>query len=160
MLTHPSRQKLYRMGILHDGTSSNQACEVAHEPPLFIIRPRKRRAPKRQRSGWVSLPLHLSFSNLSEDSQIKKFISNDTTSNSTIQHRRTFLPLHISLDTLQSLPAATPALGESNILSATTSPIQTLYQDWELINSSSQPSTPLTDGSSEPETWILLSDDL
>jgi hypothetical protein len=159
MLTHPSRQELYRLGILHDGASSNHNLEVSQQSPLFTIRTRKRRAPKRQRSIWVSLPLHLSLSSLSDDYQIKKLISTNTTTINTIQHRRPVPQIHIPVDPPQSLPAATPALGESHTSSAIISSIQSSYQDWEIINPSSQPPTPSTDGLSEPETWILLSDD-
>jgi hypothetical protein len=147
------------MGILHDDTSSNLIHEVPHKSPLYNIRPHKRRAPKRQRSTWVSLPLHLSLSNLSDDNRIKEFISVDTTTLNTIQHRRPVPKLHISLDPPQSLPVATLAFGESHTIVAITSPIQQIYQDWELIDTSPQASTPLTEVSLEPETWILLSDD-
>ena len=160
MLTHPYQQELCPMEILqNDVSSSNHTWEVPYQSPLYTIRTRKRHAPRRQHSRWVSLPLHLSFSSLSEDSLIKKLISIETTTTTnTIQHCRKASRIHMHIDLPQSLPAAATALGNPITIPANTSPAQS-YQDWHLINKSSQPSTPSFEEISEPETWILLSDD-
>jgi len=160
MLTHPYQQELCPMEMLqNDVSSSNHTCEVLHEFPLYTIRTRKRHAPRRQHPTWVSLPLHLSFSSLSEDSQIKKLISIETTTTTnTIQHRREAPRIHMHIDLPQSLPAATTALSHLRTLSANTSPAHS-YQDWHFIDTPSQPSTPLPEEISKPETWMFLSDD-
>ncbi|KAF4637896.1 hypothetical protein G7Y89_g169 [Cudoniella acicularis] len=172
MLTHP-RQELYRMGILYDVEDvAQQSNAIASEvpfqqaSPLFIPRQRKPR-PSRRRSTWRSLPLYLSLSNLKDDADIARFLS-PTAPPTSIQHRKHKVPLPqpLSLDIPQSLPpVAAPALTESptNIFPNTpisTSPT-TYFNDWEFINNISTPTHPpeTITPSSEPETWIFLSDD-
>jgi len=91
--------------ITHDSESNNIMCDIpiAPRPSSLIIRQRE---PKRSRRREVkcSLPLHLSFSRLGDDSDIARFISR-----STIHHR----PLAIDTskydmdsNTPQSLPTS------------------------------------------------------
>jgi hypothetical protein len=177
MLTH-ARQELYRMGILYDNKDEDNTvtCEVPFEqaPPVFILRHRKAKRSRR-RSTWRSLPLYLSFSSLGDDADIARLLSpsiTDTPTPMTIQHRE--LPsTPISTDIPQSLPP-TPALesatihGSSHLLPNT--PIEvsqphslslnTTVDGWEFINTPHAHQDPHTSTPiSEPETWILLSDD-
>jgi hypothetical protein len=176
MLTHPC-QELKAMGILHDSKDQENkvACEVPLEQasPMFILRHRK---PKpRRRSTWRSLPLYLSFSSLGDDADIARLLSpsiSNPQTPMTIQHHE-LPPTPNTTDIPQSLPP-TPALESASVIGSEhlipNTPIEISQThslplnttgDWEFINtpqhhSDPQTSTPL----SEPETWILLGDDL
>ena len=89
------------MGILYDGT--RQDCEshakenavlcdipLGHEAPMFFMRPSRR---SRRRSNSYSLPLHLSFSDLSKDVAIARLLASIQHVTPPIQHRDPFHPL-------------------------------------------------------------------
>ena len=159
------------MGILYDNKDEDNkaACAVPLEqaPPTFILRHRK---PKRsrQRSTWRSLPLYLSFSSLGDDADIARLLSpsiSNTPTPMTIQHRE--LPsTPISTDIPQSLPP-TPALESATVHNTPIEisqphslPLNTTVDGWEFINTPHAHQDPHTSTPiSEPETWILLSDD-
>jgi hypothetical protein len=165
-------------GITPDPSSNTISCEVPVEQntsPMFVFRYGKPRRPLTWRS---SLPLYLSFSSLSDDIDITRFLSPSTTPNEppTIQHRD--IPSREkpqTTDIPQSLPLTSSALlaahGEvPSILNSdnTANPIPisspstpSLDQlgDWTFINTTPHRTTQIATPSSEPETWIILSDD-
>jgi len=164
--------ELFRTGILYgeqpgccslpreDGIFSD--LPLRQEAPMFVIKPARR---SRQRSTWRSLPLYLSFSNLSEDSDIAHLISPNRRITPTIQHR-TPIPSTaasiIDFDTPQSLPPATalsqsPGSGNPNLLHDINTPtFAPAGEDWTFITHTHtrHDTTPF----SEPETWILHDD--
>jgi len=155
-----SRQELYRMGILYkdEDTVHRESNSVAldvpvqQSAPLFVIRPSRPR--KRSHcSTWRNLPLYLSLSDLSTDADIARFLSPPISYTSTIQHRNI-----LTTDIPQSLPPNS-ASGSSHLLdNISLSHLDFNSGDWTFI--STPPHTPLVSSpSSEPETWILLSDD-
>jgi len=159
MLTHPC-QDLYRMGILYHDDESVQAqdesnsveCEIPVEQiaPAFVLRPSRRSRNLRQRQ----LQLFLSCTDLGADSEIARLLS---PSRQTIQHRHN-ISTPISIDIPQSLPphsALESAHGISNSHFLDPAIFDSALGDWTFIQPNSRPDTPL----SEPETWILLSDD-
>jgi hypothetical protein len=173
MLTHP-RQELFRLGILYnndediaqDSKSNTVACDIPVEQsvPMFVIRHGKP-CRSRRRSTWRSLPLYLSLSTLTEDADIARLLSPSTPHTPTIQHRDTSIPTPTTTDIPLSLPAP-PALESTHksehLLDNT---VQSPHSfdlnsgDWTFITTPH--TTPLvsTPSASEPETWILLSDD-
>jgi len=175
MLTHP-RQELYRLGILYDhekdiaqdsldeSSTNTASCNVLSTIcPLFVIRPgRPKRSPRhfRSSSAWRSLPLYLSFSGLSEDAEIARLLSPEPSippsiPSSTIQHRPSF-PINKFPTPVppQSLPPQ-QALELPSLLFIDNNSEWTFITTPTTNTQTSQPSTPL----SEPEAWILLSDD-
>jgi len=167
MLTH-LRQVLYGMGILydheenttHDSEPNNIVCDIRVEqpPPMFVIRNSKPRRSRR-RSSFRSLPLYLSFSSLSEDTEIAQFISS-----STIQHRPISIPIPQTISTspdikiplsLPSTPALQPPV--SNSISLPTSPNHEV-NDWILIPQHTCTTLITTTPSTNPEPWILIDD--
>lgn len=174
--------ELYRMGILYDNEGiahdSEQNTIVSGVPveqsaPLFSIRYGKPRRSRR-RSTWRSLPLYLSFSDLSNDADIARFLSPSIPHTTTIQHHDLTIPTPITndIDTCipQSLPPtpAFPGSGSSfhlnlldnpNTLISRSQPIRNHQHagDWTFISAphnTPETATPL----SEPETWILIDD--
>ncbi|RDL40447.1 uncharacterized protein BP5553_00426 [Venustampulla echinocandica] len=180
----PSDDELYRLGILYDNVEDTTqdksvVCEVPLEQPspLFTLRYRKssrNSRRNRRRSQRSSLPLYLSLSNLKDDADIVRLLSPSTSTTATkppIQHRAVpATPPPISLDIPQSLPvAAVPALEESihssvpHFLDNTSilpTPHENHVSDWEFIMINNDATLQTTTPSSEPETWILLGDDL
>jgi len=172
------------MGILYggedlafDSESNTIVCEVPVETsaPMFSIRQGK---PRRSRRGshWRSLPLYLSFSDLSNDADIARLLSPSFPHTPTIQHRSLTIQTHVNtdIDIPQSLPP-TPALSGSllshlvdntlisNLHSTNshtfhrTNTILPNTGDWTFITTPHNTPgtvTPL----SEPETWILIDD--
>jgi hypothetical protein len=166
------RQELFRLGILYfddegqqDANATSCDVPVRQEAPMFVMRPSRR--SRRQRSTWRSLPLYLSFSELSDDCDIARLLSPANPHNTpTIQHRNHIPSTQasiIDIDTPLSLPPTTPALSSIELNRSTllsdvpASP--TLVQegeDWTFVTTehTRHDSTP----SSEPETWILCDD--
>ena len=166
MLTHPV-QELYRRGILYDDSKTAEPSAM-EPPPLYILRQVKPRRSRR-RPTWQSIPLYLSLSNLRDDNDIARLLSPQSTTN--IQHR----PSHVLVkETPLSLPTSSAsALSSSSSLSAhgssdlnfletTSLPSHSLEpEDWTFITTQQNTtSDSLSSPASEPETWILLSDDL
>lgn len=169
MYSYASPQELYRMGILYDSEDKDNCTaskipSIEQAPPTsFVWRHRKPRRSRRLRA----LPLHLSLSTISTDAAIARLLSASpaTTPTPTIQHREV-----LPGTTPQSLPSRSPSPSpalESPLLDTQHTHTHSLHHqtataldDWELITttppqSHDEVSTP----SSEPETWILLSDD-
>ncbi|PMD58206.1 uncharacterized protein K444DRAFT_439546 [Hyaloscypha bicolor E] len=93
--------ELRRMGILYvgediavDSESNTIVCGVPVESsgPMFSIRQGKPR--RSRRSTWRSLPLYLSFSDLSNDADIARLLSFSTPPTPTIQHRPLTIQTH------------------------------------------------------------------
>lgn len=163
-------QELRRMGILYgqdnDVLSDSESTIKPELPPQFFVRPPR---PKRQSPAsriQFQLPEYLAASLLSDNPSIAPWLLAQTAGPShpsypsriTIQHRPTYV-----FPTPQSLP---PTLANSVIpdISRMASPLLfPLDRDdqdladatWDFITSSTRSSAP----PSEPETWILLSDD-
>jgi hypothetical protein len=172
-LTHP-RQELYRMGILydeesiaHDSESNTIVCDVpvGQSIPMFSVRLGKPRRSRR-RSTWRSLPLYLSFSDLSNDADIARLLSPSVLHTPTIQHRDLTIQTH-NMDNDTSIPQSlppTPAFSgfihSLHLVDNTPISNSILHQhpgDWTFItapHNTPGTSTPL----SEPETWILIDD--
>jgi len=170
------RQELYHLGILYenedtaqDSESNTNVCDVPIERsvPLFSIRYGKPRR-SRQRSTRRSLPLYLSFSDLSNDADIARFLSPSIPHTSSIQSRNLAILPHITtdIDTCipQSLPP-TPAFTGSGLQFIDNSFVSLSHSivhnqrtgDWTFItapHNTPETVTPL----SEPETWILIDD--
>jgi hypothetical protein len=171
------RQELFRLGILYLNDGERQDCEphakdnailcdvpLRQEAPMFVIRPSRR--SRRRRSTLCSLPLYLSLSNLSDDTDIAYFMSPILHNTPTIQHRDLILSTTasiIDIDVPQSLPPTTPALSsslqlrESAILLRHNAPtFVQAGEDWTFITHThnTHDSTPC----SEPETWSLCDD--
>jgi hypothetical protein len=161
------------MGILYydeDNIQDSQfnitLCDVPLEQsvPMFILRHKQ---PKRSRWRPVRsspLPLYLSFSCLSDDSDIARLLSPSGwgTDGPTIQHREFILqtPTLIAsgIDIPQSLPP-TSALESSIHLLDNTQIVSTphlITEDWTFINTGHR--TPTATQSSEPEAWVLIDD--
>lgn len=150
------------MGLLYDDEHIAQDSDsntniVSSDVPvkqsefMFVIRPGRAKRTRRRATSH-SLPLYLSFSALSNDTDIARLISLSTADplSPTIQHREASenFPEPMSTGTPQSLPP-TSALG---------SPLYILDNfEWTVIDASSP--TRISTPASEPETWILLSDD-
>lgn len=160
MLTH-SRQELYRMGILYYGTireeNDSVGC-VIQSTQMFFLRPNK---PDRRTRGstWRKLPLCLSLLDLSRDSDITGSLIPSISPKPTIQHRDFSSTI---TGILQSLPT-TSALESTDEVLDTASNLSISFDffdsgDWTFIGTAPQ-TAPCSSPSSEPETWILLSDD-
>lgn len=170
------RQELFRLGILYFDDGEQQDCDscakqvlcdvpVRQDAPMFVMRPSRRL--RRRRSTWrsVSLPLYLSFSDLSDDVDIARLLSPTHPHNApTIQHRNHIPSTQasiIDIDIPLSLPPSTPALssiGPNLLFDIPTSPtlVPQEGEDWTFITTTHtrNDSTP----SSEPETWSLCDD--
>lgn len=163
------------MGILYndedntaqDSESNTVSCDlpVEHSIPVFVLRHGKPRRSQRRSTAWRSLPLYLSFSGLSDDSDIARLLSPPPNSHkSTIQHRITMRTPPISTDIPQSLlptPLALASVSNSALFDKDTPSISLLHDfpsgDWTFVT----PSHPAADTPtplSEPETWILIDD--
>ena len=146
---------------------------------MFVFRYGKPRRSRRRSTWRSSLPLYLSFSSLSDDVDIARFFSPSTTPNElpTIQHPDIpFCEKPQTTDTPQSLPLTSSALlaAHGEVLSIlnsdnTANPIPisspstpSLDQvgDWTFVNTAPHRTTQIATPLSEPETWIILSDDL
>jgi hypothetical protein len=164
MLTH-SRQDFYGMGNLYDheeeNTHDSEASDIVYDirneehPPMFVIRKGRQRRSRR-RSTLHSLPLYLSFTNLSEDTEIARFISP-----SMIQHRPTLQPISANPDDID-IPLSLPSTPEShapisNSISLPSSPNYE-FKDWILIPLDICTTFTTTTSSSNPEPWILIDD--
>lgn len=149
MLTHLC-QELYRLGILYDedniAESNTVSCDVPIEQsvPMFILRHGKPRRSTR-RSTPRSLPLLLSFSDLSDDADIARLLSSPLPHKSTIQHRITIRSPPPISDIPQSLPPS-PA---SALPVLSTSPNDTISlhddspsEDWTFITALRNTATP------------------
>ncbi|KAE9379322.1 hypothetical protein N431DRAFT_434320 [Stipitochalara longipes BDJ] len=166
------------MGILYDGDnlafdseSNTIVCgaPVESSVPLFSIRQGKSRRSRRS-SSWRSLPLSLSFSDLSNDADIARLLSPFSPQTPTIQHRDlticTLINSDIDINTPQSLPP-NPALSGfllsnlvDNLVDNTPISHSILTQptgDWTLITKPHNTPGSLTP-LSEPETWVLIDD--
>jgi len=137
------------MGILYD-EDNTVACELPSEqaPPIYIIRHRKPRRSRRR--SLRSLPLYLSFSSLGDDADIARLLSpsiSNTPTPMTIQHRE--LPSTPITNTPLSLPDVNGSLSFPD----------TTLDGWEFITTPQHHTDPQPSPASEPETWILLSDD-
>jgi len=162
MLTH-SCQELYKLGILYDGEFASHehnaikcsvpAIDERIEPPLYTMRPSRTRRPKNPRRRNRNLQLYLSLSDLSNNINIAQWHSPHTTP--TIEHRD--FPSYISTDIPQSLPPTTSA-SSSGSLSNSHLHFLANDTDWTFITHTQTKNIALSP-SSEPETWILLSDD-
>lgn len=175
MLTHP-RQELYRMGILYndqdntaqDSESNTVSCDlpVERSVPVFVLRHGKPRRSRRRSTAWRSLPLYLSFSGLSDDSDIARLLSPPSTPyKSTIQHRITIRTPPITTDIPQSLPPTPLALASVSTSASRfdndTLPISLVHDfpsgDWTFVTPS-HPTADTPTPASEPENWILIDD--
>jgi len=157
------------MGILWDdydnkldeSTAAYLGGPKEQSAPMFAIRP-SRQSRCSRRSKWRSLPLYLPSSGLSHDADIARLTS-PISHNPAIQHREISTNVSNTTDIPQSLPppsALSSSSRSTHLLNNTNSiPINLDLTpgDWTFINTPSSPNstTPL----SEPETWILLSDD-
>lgn len=150
--------------IVPDSESNTIVCDVPVERPvpMFIIRQGKARR-SRHRSAWRSLPLYLSFSDLSDDADIARLISPSISHTPTIQHLDPIASTHLVTDMHipQSLPPASAfASAHLQLDLVDNTPISLRHQhagDWTFINTPrTMPGTctPV----SEPETWILIDD--
>jgi hypothetical protein len=164
MLTH-LRQELYRLGILYNDEDNIQdpelyitLCDVPLEQsvPIFILRYKQPKRSRRRPVRSSPLPLYLSFSCLSDDSDIARLLSPSVSHTPTIQHREITLPTSIA-SVIQSLP---PTLAlESSIHFLDNTPIisttpHLITEDWTFINTGHH--TPTATPSSEPEAWVLI----
>jgi hypothetical protein len=159
MLTHP-RQVLYAMGILYDDAVAAEdepdtvTCEDSARP-MFVFRPgrpRRSRKPKLKRLSSFYLPRF----DFETDSDIAHALS-VSIPHLTIQHRDLATP--IIDDIPQSLPTDHAHLMDNTHLISTpglTSPHNEVTGDWTFIHTAHGPSD---SPASEPETWIILSDD-
>jgi len=161
MLTHP-RQELYKLGILYDGEYASQHNDVKcfvppvdeqTTPPLYTMRPSRTRCLKHPRRGNRKLQQYLTLSDLSTNNNLAKLLSPNTTP--AIQHRDFFSS--IVTDIPQSLPPTTSASG-SGFLSSSQLHFLSNDTDWTFITHPETKNTTQSP-SSEPETWIILSDD-
>ena len=171
MLTHPrqkpgeywSRDSLIKLGTIYKCEPFEQQhytvkCDVPDVDDQitslpYTIRPSRSRRPKHHQRGNRKLQLELSFSGRSTDFSNGNWLSPCTTR--TIQHRG-FLLKHIP-DTPQSLPPTASAL-DSGSLSNSQLHLFTSDIDWTFITHTQTENT-MQSPSSEPETWIFLSDD-
>lgn len=156
------------MGILyHDENVQEEpnsvACDIP-STPMFFLRPSKS-SRRTRRSKLRDLPLYLSMSDLSHDADIARLLSSSISHTQTIQHRDVS-PSPLMTDIPQSLPPASAlefTHGSTRFLDDTISNSTLAFDfpisgDWTFIGTA--PHTPLVSTpSSEPETWILLSDD-
>jgi len=159
MLTHVLRvQELRSLGLLYNqdedlAYESNIVHDVSPDPYVPTFRVRNRRTGRKSTS--VQLPLFLSFSFLSNDSEIIRLMNVQSPAHSTpttVQERDTpqlspqFLPPFIKDSTARiiSSPLLFPLAGDDEDLADSA---------WEIISSIS--STP----SLGPETWTVLGDD-
>jgi hypothetical protein len=167
MLTH-LRQELYRLGILYndedniqDSESNITLCDVPLEQsvPMFILRHKQPKRSRRRPVRSSPLPLYLSFSCLSDDSDIARLLSPSVSHTPTIQHREVTHSIPTStasgIDTPQSLPLALESsihfLNNTPIISTTP---HIITDDWTFINTGHN--TPTATPSSEPEAWVLI----
>lgn len=167
------------MGILYDddedGTQDsdlntntvlcNAPLPIERAAPMFVVRPGRR---SRQRRGTRrTLPLYLSFTDLSDDAYIARLLS-PASHMPTIQHRSITPPSSdIDIDIPQSLPA-TPASSSSSFLNGLAhlfdnnndnNPVHLdSGEDWTFINTTTHHPTDSSTPSSEPGTWILCDD--
>ena len=176
-------QELRRMGILYvgediavDSEPNTIVCGVPVESsaPMFSIRQGKPR--RSRRSTWRSLPLYLSFSDLSNDADIARLLSFSAPPTPTIQHRSLTIQTHTNtdIDIPQSLPPTpaftgsllphlvdnTPISNLDSTLSRTLRLANTILPntgDWTVITTPHNTPGTLTP-LSEPETWILIDD--
>jgi len=162
---------LYDESLALDSESNIIVCGAPIESslPMFSIRQGKSRRSRRS-SSWRSLPLYLSFSDLSNDADIARLLSPSNPPTPTIQHRdltiQTPLNTDIDIDTPQSLPP-TPALPGSllqdlvdNLVDNTPISHSILTQqtgDWTFITTPHNTPGSLT-LLSDQETWILIDD--
>lgn len=165
MLTH-TRQELHSMGILYDdedvaGTSVNEM----QTTPAFVIRPGKPRHTRH--SAWEKLSLDISFYNLRDHAATAPTTPPSFSCQSLIQHRP--IPnsnsnsINDNTPTIpQSLPPSSPSALESIPESRESfdTPLRSpSIGDWTFVHTT--PYTPVASAPpSEPETWILLGDDL
>lgn len=160
--------------VAYDSNLKAIVCGVSvdHSSPMFSIRHGKPRRSRRS-SSWRSLPLYLSFSDLSDDADIARFLSLSSSNphTPTIQHRDLTIQtlINTDIDDPQSLPP-TPAftgslLSDLTVDNTPNAIFSSLYDsilpqhtgDWTFITA--PPNTPGTATSlSEPETWILIDD--
>ena len=165
------------MGILYDNNEEDVALdsesnailcnvpvEVEHSVPMFSIRYGKPR--RSRRSTWRSLPLYLSFTDLSQDTDIARLLSQTPSYIPPIPHRST--QPNTNIDIPQSLPPI-PAFSDLHLIDNTLTtafpishsisnsiPILQHPVDWTFI-AAPHNTTSLTP-TSEPETWILIDD--
>ena len=163
------------MGILYgkedqDILSESQSTIKPELPPQFSIRPARRNRHSAASRRQFQLPEYLTTSLLSDNPSIAPWLLAQTAnpahpsfpSRITIQHRPTYI---FRTPTPQSLPTSA-ALANSVIpdISCAASPLlfpldrddeELADATWDFITSSTRSSAP----PSEPETWILLSDD-
>jgi hypothetical protein len=166
MLTH-LRQELYRLGILYndedniqDSESNITLCDVPLEQsvPIFTLRHKQPKRSRRRPVRSSPLPLYLSFSCLSDDSDIARLLSPSVSHTPTIQHRDITLPTSTAsgIDTPQSLPPTSALESSIHFLDNTpiTSTPHLIREDWTFINTGHH--TPTATPSSEPEAWVLI----
>ena len=162
---------LYDEHLAFDSESNTIVCSAPIESsvPMFSIRQGKSRRSRRS-SSWRSLPLYLSFSDLSNDADIARLLSPSIPPTPTIQHRdltiQTLLNTDIDVKTPQSLPP-TPALPGSllsdlvdGLIDNTPNSHAILTQrigDWTFITTPHNTPGSLTP-LSDQETWILIDD--
>jgi hypothetical protein len=155
------------MGILYGGDDLAYDSElntivcgvpVNNSAPMFSIRQGK---PRRSRRGssWRSLPLYLSFSELSNDADIVRLLSPSTIPHTpTIQHRDLSIVqtlINTDIDIPQSLPPI-PAFSGSNLVDNTPISISLSdsilpTRDWTFITTPNNTPGTVTPNS-EPET--------
>lgn len=161
------------MGILYgedqDVLSDSQSTIKPELPPQFSIRPARRNRHSPAPRTQFQLPEYLTASLLSDNPSIAPWLLSQTATPAqpsyptrmTIQHRPAYI---FRTPTPQSLPACALANSVIPDISRVASPfLFPLNRDdedladatWDFITSSTRSSAP----PSEPETWILLSDD-
>jgi len=160
MLTH-LRQELYRLGILYndedniqDSESNITLCDVPLEQsvPMFILRHKQPKRSRRRPVQSSPLPLYLSFSCLSDDSDIARLLSPSVSHTPTIQHREITLPTPtLSLPPTLALESSIHFFDNTPVISTTP---HLITEDWTFINTGHH--TPTATPSSEPEAWVLI----
>jgi hypothetical protein len=161
------------MGILYgkdqDDMSESQSTIKPELPPQFSIRPARRSRHSPASRTQFQLPEYLTTSLLSDNPSIAPWLLSQTAtapcpsypSRITIQHRPAYI---FQTPTPQSLPACALASSVAPDISRVASPLlfpldrddeELADATWDFITNSTRSSAP----PSEPETWILLSDD-
>jgi len=167
------------MGILYndedvaqDPESNAISCDipVSSSVPLFSLRQGK---PRRSRRRLIrrSLPLRLSFSDLSQDVEIMHFLSSSTSHTPMIQHHN-IPPLTDIQQSLPPTPASASASASASLSSSLPFPatisvisrphprsLSRTISDWTFISTPRHNLHPTTTTpSSDPEPWILVDD--
>lgn len=158
MLTHP-RQELFALGIPRgDGDDTDTSVDEEERAPAFVIRYRKPR--RSRRSAWEKLSIDTPFYELRDKAANAPRTPPSLSRQSPIQHRASSdNPINNDTSILQqSLPPTSvlESIPESSYYFLDT-PSSPSIGDWTFVHTAQH--APASTPPSEPETWILLSDD-